>query len=114
MVLHSKQAYRPTLFTTYLIAQPSDSIIYHLCTVSVSCLTLLSLLPQSEKSTSSSKNPSKAPVVSQPAKVPEDKTSNTHFGVVIHDRGRSQDEKLFDSCRSLYCIVEGRHDGREV
>ncbi|KAM4628100.1 cell adhesion molecule-related/down-regulated by oncogenes isoform 2-T2 [Polymixia lowei] len=39
-----------------------------------------------EKSTPSNKNPSKAPVVSMPPKAPEDKTSNTHFGVVIHDR----------------------------
>uniref|UniRef100_A0A4W5K2X4 Cell adhesion associated, oncogene regulated n=1 Tax=Hucho hucho TaxID=62062 RepID=A0A4W5K2X4_9TELE len=33
-----------------------------------------------------SKNPAKPPVVSVPAKAPEDKTSNTHFGVVIHER----------------------------
>ncbi|CAN9510948.1 unnamed protein product [Ophioblennius macclurei] len=39
-----------------------------------------------EKSTSSNKNPSKPPVVSMPPKAPEDKTPNTHFGVVIHDR----------------------------
>lgn len=39
-----------------------------------------------EKSAAPNKNPSKAPVVSQPAKAPEDKTPNTHFGVVIHDR----------------------------
>ncbi|XP_077468235.1 cell adhesion molecule-related/down-regulated by oncogenes isoform X1 [Stigmatopora argus] len=40
-----------------------------------------------EKSTSSNKNPSnKPPVVLMPPKVPEDKTPNTHFGVVIHDR----------------------------
>lgn len=39
-----------------------------------------------EKSTSSNKNPSKPPVVSLPPKAPEDKASNTHFGVVIHDR----------------------------
>ncbi|XP_029629796.1 cell adhesion molecule-related/down-regulated by oncogenes isoform X2 [Salmo trutta] len=39
-----------------------------------------------EKSPAVSKNPSKPPVVSVPAKVPEDKTSNTHFGVVIHER----------------------------
>ncbi|XP_034024385.1 cell adhesion molecule-related/down-regulated by oncogenes [Thalassophryne amazonica] len=39
-----------------------------------------------EKSTSSSKNPSKAPVISMPPKVPQDKTPNTHFGVVLHDR----------------------------
>uniref|UniRef100_A0A672FVJ7 Cell adhesion associated, oncogene regulated n=1 Tax=Salarias fasciatus TaxID=181472 RepID=A0A672FVJ7_SALFA len=35
---------------------------------------------------SSNKNPSKPPVVSMPPKAPEDKTPNTHFGVVIHDR----------------------------
>ncbi|XP_023271828.1 cell adhesion molecule-related/down-regulated by oncogenes [Seriola lalandi dorsalis] len=39
-----------------------------------------------EKSTSSNKNPSKPPVVSMPPKAPEDKTPNTHFGVIIHDR----------------------------
>nr|XP_020470414.1 cell adhesion molecule-related/down-regulated by oncogenes [Monopterus albus] len=39
-----------------------------------------------EKSTSSIKNPSKPPVISMPPKAPEDKTPNTHFGVVIHDR----------------------------
>ncbi|XP_028321428.1 cell adhesion molecule-related/down-regulated by oncogenes [Gouania willdenowi] len=39
-----------------------------------------------EKSTSSNKNPSKPPVISVPPKAPEDKTPNTHFGVVIHDR----------------------------
>ncbi|XP_029923655.1 cell adhesion molecule-related/down-regulated by oncogenes [Myripristis murdjan] len=40
-----------------------------------------------EKTTSSNKNPSKAPVVPLPPKAPEDKIPNTHFGVVIHDRG---------------------------
>ncbi|XP_065138845.1 cell adhesion molecule-related/down-regulated by oncogenes [Paramisgurnus dabryanus] len=35
---------------------------------------------------SPNKNPSKAPFVSIPEKTPEDKTTNTHFGVVIHDR----------------------------
>ncbi|XP_030236219.1 cell adhesion molecule-related/down-regulated by oncogenes isoform X1 [Gadus morhua] len=39
-----------------------------------------------EKTTSSNRNPSKAPVVSAPPKVPVEKTPNTHFGVVIHDR----------------------------
>ncbi|XP_061638391.1 cell adhesion molecule-related/down-regulated by oncogenes isoform X1 [Phyllopteryx taeniolatus] len=40
-----------------------------------------------EKSASSNKNPSnKPPVVLMPPKAPEDKTPNTHFGVVIHDR----------------------------
>ncbi|XP_061828397.1 cell adhesion molecule-related/down-regulated by oncogenes [Nerophis lumbriciformis] len=39
-----------------------------------------------EKSVSSSKKPSKPPVVLMPPKAPEDKTVNTHFGVVIHDR----------------------------
>ncbi|XP_028430276.1 cell adhesion molecule-related/down-regulated by oncogenes [Perca flavescens] len=39
-----------------------------------------------EKSTTSNKNPSKPPVISMPPKVPEDKSTNTHFGVVIHDR----------------------------
>uniref|UniRef100_G3PF72 Cell adhesion associated, oncogene regulated n=1 Tax=Gasterosteus aculeatus aculeatus TaxID=481459 RepID=G3PF72_GASAC len=39
-----------------------------------------------EKSTTASKNPSKPPVISMPPKAPEDKTTNTHFGVVIHDR----------------------------
>ncbi|XP_030601249.1 cell adhesion molecule-related/down-regulated by oncogenes [Archocentrus centrarchus] len=39
-----------------------------------------------EKSTSPSKNPPKPPVISMPPKAPEDKTTNTHFGVVIHDR----------------------------
>ncbi|KAM6973767.1 cell adhesion molecule-related/down-regulated by oncogenes [Aplochiton taeniatus] len=39
-----------------------------------------------EKSVSPNKKPSKAPVVLVPAKAPEDKTANTHFGVVIHDR----------------------------
>lgn len=43
----------------------------------------------SEKSTTASKNPSKPPVISMPPKAPEDKTTNTHFGVVIHDRGTS-------------------------
>ncbi len=46
------------------------------------------LFPLSEKSTTSNKNPSKPPVISVPPKAPEDKTPNTHFGVVIHDRGR--------------------------
>ncbi|TMS07370.1 Cell adhesion molecule-related/down-regulated by oncogenes [Larimichthys crocea] len=39
-----------------------------------------------EKSTTSNKNPSKPPVILVPPKAPEDKTPNTHFGVVIHDR----------------------------
>ncbi|XP_066541545.1 cell adhesion molecule-related/down-regulated by oncogenes isoform X2 [Hoplias malabaricus] len=39
-----------------------------------------------ERSSSSSKNPSKAPFVSLPEKAPEDKAVNTHYGVVIHDR----------------------------
>uniref|UniRef100_A0A8D0D1H3 Cell adhesion associated, oncogene regulated n=1 Tax=Sander lucioperca TaxID=283035 RepID=A0A8D0D1H3_SANLU len=39
-----------------------------------------------EKSTTSNKNPSKPPVISMPPKAPEDKSTNTHFGVVIHDR----------------------------
>ncbi|MCJ8733445.1 hypothetical protein PDJAM_G00223520 [Pangasius djambal] len=39
-----------------------------------------------EKSSSSNKNPSKAPFVSLPEKAPEDKIINTHYGVVIHDR----------------------------
>ncbi|XP_020504889.2 cell adhesion molecule-related/down-regulated by oncogenes isoform X2 [Labrus bergylta] len=39
-----------------------------------------------EKSTTSNKNPSKPPVISMAPKAPEDKTPNTHFGVVIHDR----------------------------
>lgn len=52
----------------------------------------LSLL---EKSISTSKNPSKPPVVSMPPKAPEDKASNTHFGVVIHDRGRCADRASY-------------------
>uniref|UniRef100_A0A673MXS2 Cell adhesion molecule-related/down-regulated by oncogenes-like n=1 Tax=Sinocyclocheilus rhinocerous TaxID=307959 RepID=A0A673MXS2_9TELE len=36
--------------------------------------------------TSSNKNPSKAPIVSLPEKALEDKTTNTYYGVVIHDR----------------------------
>ncbi|RVE65165.1 hypothetical protein OJAV_G00132810 [Oryzias javanicus] len=44
-----------------------------------------------EKNTSSNKNPSKPPVVSMPPKAPEDRTVNTHFGVVLDahplDRG---------------------------
>ncbi|XP_030008692.1 cell adhesion molecule-related/down-regulated by oncogenes isoform X2 [Sphaeramia orbicularis] len=39
-----------------------------------------------EKTTSSNKNPPKPPIISMPPKAPEDKTPNTHFGVVIHDR----------------------------
>ncbi|KAI1903769.1 hypothetical protein AGOR_G00030630 [Albula goreensis] len=39
-----------------------------------------------ERTTSSSKNPSKPPVLSQPEKVPEHENPNTHFGVVMHDR----------------------------
>uniref|UniRef100_A0A8C2Z099 Cell adhesion associated, oncogene regulated n=1 Tax=Cyclopterus lumpus TaxID=8103 RepID=A0A8C2Z099_CYCLU len=39
-----------------------------------------------EKSTTATKNPAKPPVISMPPKAPEDKTTNTHFGVVIHDR----------------------------
>ncbi|KAM9701173.1 cell adhesion molecule-related/down-regulated by oncogenes-like, partial [Menidia menidia] len=41
-----------------------------------------------EKSTSSTKNPSKPPVISAPPKAPEDRppNTNTRFGVVIHDR----------------------------
>ncbi|KAM4566828.1 cell adhesion molecule-related/down-regulated by oncogenes isoform 2-T3 [Odontesthes bonariensis] len=39
-----------------------------------------------EKSASSNKNPSKPPVISMPPKAPEDRPTNTHFGVVIHDR----------------------------
>lgn len=46
------------------------------------------IFPLSEKSISPNKNPSKPPVISMPPKAPEDKTPNTHFGVVIHDRGR--------------------------
>lgn len=44
--------------------------------------------PPSEKSTSSNKNPPKPPVISMPPKAPADNPI-THFGVVIHDRGRS-------------------------
>ncbi|XP_053730145.1 cell adhesion molecule-related/down-regulated by oncogenes [Synchiropus splendidus] len=39
-----------------------------------------------EKTTSTNKNPSKPPVIPLPPKIPEDKTPNTHFGVIIHDR----------------------------
>ncbi|XP_036393229.1 cell adhesion molecule-related/down-regulated by oncogenes isoform X1 [Megalops cyprinoides] len=39
-----------------------------------------------ERSTSSSKNPSKAPFLYQPEKTPEHENPNTHFGVVIPDR----------------------------
>uniref|UniRef100_A0A7N8YHV6 Cell adhesion associated, oncogene regulated n=1 Tax=Mastacembelus armatus TaxID=205130 RepID=A0A7N8YHV6_9TELE len=39
-----------------------------------------------EKSTSSNKNPSKPPIMPMPPKAPEDKTPNTHFGVIIPDR----------------------------
>ncbi|CAJ1064984.1 cell adhesion molecule-related/down-regulated by oncogenes isoform X1 [Xyrichtys novacula] len=39
-----------------------------------------------EKSTTSNKNPSKPPVIPMTPKDPVDKTPNTHFGVVIHDR----------------------------
>ncbi|XP_068442038.1 cell adhesion molecule-related/down-regulated by oncogenes isoform X2 [Clinocottus analis] len=39
-----------------------------------------------EKSITVNKNPYKPPVISMPPKAPEDKTTNTHFGVVIHDR----------------------------
>ncbi|XP_060779498.1 cell adhesion molecule-related/down-regulated by oncogenes isoform X2 [Neoarius graeffei] len=39
-----------------------------------------------EKSSSSNKNPSKAPFVSLPERALEDKIVNTHYGVVIHDR----------------------------
>uniref|UniRef100_H3C632 Cell adhesion associated, oncogene regulated n=1 Tax=Tetraodon nigroviridis TaxID=99883 RepID=H3C632_TETNG len=42
-----------------------------------------------EKTITSNKNPSKPPVISVPPKAPEDKTANTHFGVVIHDRAKS-------------------------
>uniref|UniRef100_A0A8C9WSV9 Cell adhesion associated, oncogene regulated n=1 Tax=Scleropages formosus TaxID=113540 RepID=A0A8C9WSV9_SCLFO len=39
-----------------------------------------------ERSTSSGKGPSKAPFLAQAEKIPEREMSNTHFGVVIHDR----------------------------
>ncbi|XP_060929105.1 cell adhesion molecule-related/down-regulated by oncogenes [Limanda limanda] len=39
-----------------------------------------------EKSTTVVKTASKPPVVLMPPKAPEDKTPNTHFGVIIHDR----------------------------
>ncbi|XP_072550746.1 cell adhesion molecule-related/down-regulated by oncogenes [Salminus brasiliensis] len=39
-----------------------------------------------ERSSSSNKNPSKAPFVSLPEKTPEDSAGNTYYGVVIHDR----------------------------
>ncbi|XP_068615512.1 cell adhesion molecule-related/down-regulated by oncogenes-like, partial [Brachionichthys hirsutus] len=39
-----------------------------------------------EKNITSNKKPPKPPVISAPPKAPEDKTPNTHFGVVIHDR----------------------------
>ncbi|CAB1452833.1 unnamed protein product [Pleuronectes platessa] len=39
-----------------------------------------------EKSTTAVKTASKPPVVLMPPKAPEDKTPNTHFGVIIHDR----------------------------
>lgn len=61
---------------------------------SYACLLLL-FLPVTEKSTTSNKNPSKPPVVSVPPKAPEDKTPNTHFGVVIHDRGEFRCTSLF-------------------
>lgn len=48
-------------------------------------LNLLHLCPLPEKSTSSNKNPSKPPVVSLPPKATEDRTANTHFGVVLGD-----------------------------
>ncbi|XP_029027671.1 cell adhesion molecule-related/down-regulated by oncogenes [Betta splendens] len=47
---------------------------------------MLTFRTAKEKSISTNKNPSKPPVVSMPPKAPEDKTPNTHFGVVIHDR----------------------------
>ncbi|KAJ8402148.1 hypothetical protein AAFF_G00370130 [Aldrovandia affinis] len=39
-----------------------------------------------ERTTTSSKNPSKPPILSLPEKVPEHENPNTHFGVVVHDR----------------------------
>lgn len=57
------------------------------------------LSPFSEKSTTSNKNPSKPPVILVPPKAPEDKTPNTHFGVVIHDRGRCR-RVLLCCCRA--------------
>ncbi|KAM9318926.1 cell adhesion molecule-related/down-regulated by oncogenes isoform 1-T2 [Pholidichthys leucotaenia] len=47
-----------------------------------------------EKVTSSNKNPSKPPIISMPPKASEDKTPNTHFGVVIHDRVPEAPDRL--------------------
>lgn len=66
------------------------------------------LSPLSEKSTTSNKNPSKPPVISVPPKAPEDKTPNTHFGVVIHDRGRCRrDCRLLKKSRFVAAAAAG-------
>uniref|UniRef100_A0A4W4DXC1 Cell adhesion associated, oncogene regulated n=1 Tax=Electrophorus electricus TaxID=8005 RepID=A0A4W4DXC1_ELEEL len=47
---------------------------------------MLTFRTAKERSSTSGKNPSKAPDVSVPEQAPEEKTVNTHYGVVIHDR----------------------------
>ncbi|KAJ8368663.1 hypothetical protein SKAU_G00086910 [Synaphobranchus kaupii] len=47
---------------------------------------MLTFRTAKEKSTSSTKNDSKAPFLFQPEKIPENENTNTHFGVVIPDR----------------------------
>ncbi|XP_028977683.2 cell adhesion molecule-related/down-regulated by oncogenes [Esox lucius] len=76
---------------TLRLSELEPSSLYEVLMVSRSSAgegqpAMLTFRTGKEKSPPVSKNPSKAPTVSVPAKAPEDKTTNTHFGVVIHER----------------------------
>lgn len=77
--------FQPSLFLENIILQPH--FYTHMQKIPLYCFLIRCLSPTSEKTVTSNKNPSKPPVISVPPKAPEDKTANTHFGVVIHDRG---------------------------
>ena len=67
-----------------------------------SSLVLVSV--PSEKRTTAVETPSKPPVVPMPPKAPEDKTPITHFGVIIHDRGRCELDQWEGFCCWTGCI----------
>ncbi|GAA6235696.1 cell adhesion molecule-related/down-regulated by oncogenes-like [Lates japonicus] len=76
---------------TLRLSELESSSLYEVLMVARSSVgegqpAMLTFRTGKEKSTSSNKNPSKPPVVSMPPKAPEEKTPNTHFGVIIHDR----------------------------
>ncbi|KAL0972687.1 hypothetical protein UPYG_G00193470 [Umbra pygmaea] len=76
---------------TLRLSELEASSLYEVLMVSRSAVgegqpAMLTFRTGKEKSPAVSKKPSKSPVVSVPAEAPEDKMTNTHFGVVIHER----------------------------